>query len=346
MKSVNYITLVFIAGIALLFTIIIGKIVPDKQFEPYTIALDSVWHNKSGDQEYVVDLDNDQSPEFVTHHNINQSGYSIEYRRHDNLQTVHIFYKDDFFISKFLHFSDINQDGKKEIIFITAIDKIAWLNIFAYNQTLDQYKPAKKFEIGPVKYYNNEPDVINNSIVAHQSVIYFDLTPGYTVRNRHIYKYDFAADSLLKTDKNSFVIKETGLSSFNGEDYLLAKEVLATGNTMTPHEYESMEKSTNKDTVEMFKIYKSLKHLVYDYGDFSSYILLYNDSLKFAFEPIEFYGWTNFTKSEFININDIPHIIALTSTDKGDDSSRLITLCDLQAKKVKQMPLPHNYTEI
>jgi len=337
---------VFIAGIALLFTIIIGKIVPDKQFEPYTIALDSVWNKKAGDQEYVVDLNDDASPEFVTHHNINQSGHSIEYRRNDDLHTVHIFYKEDFFISRFLHFSDVNQDGKKEIIFITAIDTIAWLNIFAYNSDLDHYRPARKIEIGPINYYNNKPDVINYAIISNQPSVYFDLTPGYSVSGRHIYKYDFAADSLSKTYKNSFVIKKTGLINYNGEDYLLAKEMLATCNTMTRNDYESMEKSTNKDTIEMFKIYKPLKHLVYDYGDFSSYILLYNDSLKFAFEPIEFFGWTNFTKSEFINIKGIPHIIALTNTDKGDTISKVITLCDLKGNIVKQLPLPYNFTEI
>lgn len=346
MNLLNKITKALIIAIALTFTFTISRIVPEKQFEHYTISLDSVWHNNSNDQEYVVDLDNDQSPEFITHHSINQTGHSIEYRNNDNLQTIHIFYKDDFFLSRFLHFSDVNKDGKKEIIFITAKDSTAWLNIFTYNPDIDKYKPAKQFEIGPVNYYNNKPDVINYSIIAHQSAIYFDLTPGYTVRNRHIYKYDYSNDSLSLTDKNSFVIKKTGLINFNGENYLLAREVLATGNTMTSFEYESMANSTNKDTMEMFKIYKPLKHLVYEYGDFSSYILLYNNSLKFAFEPIEFFGWTNVTKSEFIHINDIPHIIALTNTDKGDDSSKLVTLCDLQGKIVKQMPLPHNYTEI
>jgi hypothetical protein len=133
------------------------------------------------------------------------------------------------------------------------------LNILVYNPATGQYKPVKIFEIGPVKYYNNKPDVINYSIIAHQSVIYFDLTPGYTVSNRHFYKYDFANDSLLLSDKNSFIIKKTGLINFNGENYFLAREVLATGNTMTRYEYESMEKSTNKDTIEMFKIYKPLK---------------------------------------------------------------------------------------
>jgi hypothetical protein len=122
--------------------------------------------------------------------------------------------------------------------------------------------------------------------------------------------------------------------------------MLATGNTMTRYEYESMEKSKNKDTIELFKIYKPLKHLVYDYGDFSSYILLYNDSLKFAFEPVEFFGWTNITKSEFININGIPHIVALTNTEKGDTANRVITLCDLQGNIMKQLPMPHDFTEI
>lgn len=343
---VNKITSALFILIAIVFTILIHEVVPEKQFVPYRLELDSVWQKKAGNQEYIVDLKNDLSPEVFTHHSINQTGHSIEYRHKDDLHTVHIFYKDDFFISRFLHFSDVNQDGKKEIILITVIDKIAWLNIFTFNSDFNQYRLARKLEIGPVTYYNKKPDVINYSIVTDQSSVYFDLTPGYSVANRHIYKYDFVADSLLKTDKNSFVIKKTGLVNFSGEDYLLAKEVLATGNTMTAYEYESMEKSSNKDTIEMFKVYKPLKHLVYDYGDFSSYILLYNSSLKFAFDPIEFYGWTNSTKSEFISIHGHPHIIALTNTEKGDTSNKVITLCDLKGNIVKQIPIPHDFTEI
>jgi hypothetical protein len=124
MNLLNKITKALIIAIALAFTFTISHIVPEKQFEPYTLGLDSVWHKKAGDQEYLLDLCNDSIPEFLTHHNINQSGHSTEYRRHDNLHTVNIFYEDDFFISRFLHFSDLNQNGKKEIIFITAIDKL------------------------------------------------------------------------------------------------------------------------------------------------------------------------------------------------------------------------------
>ena len=151
----NKITSVLLILIALAFTLLIHEIVPEQQFVPYRLELDSVWQKTAGDQEYVVDLSNDSEAEFVTHHHINQTGHSIEYRHKDELHTVHIFYKDDFFISKFLHFSDVNQDGKKEIIFITAIHEIAWLNIFAYYPDLDHYKPARKIEIGPVNYYNN-----------------------------------------------------------------------------------------------------------------------------------------------------------------------------------------------
>jgi len=346
MRTSDYLSLILIAFIAIAFTLLIGHAIPGKQFEPYHLQLDSVWPKETGVQEYVVDINNDSLPEFFTHHSINQSGHSIDYRHNNNLQTFHIFYKNDFFISRFVHFVNVNQDQAKVIIFITAIDKIAWLNIYKYDPDMDEYKPIKKVEIGSVSYYNNKPDVINYSIVAHESEIYFDLTPGYSVKNRHIYKYSFANDSVSKTDKNSFVIKKLGLNNYGGKNYLLAKEMLATGNTMTQQEYEGMENSTNKDTMEMFKIYKPLKHLVYQYGDFSSYILLYNDSLKFTFEPIEFYGWTNFTISEFISINGIPHIIALTNTEKGDTANRVITLCDLQGKIMNRLPMPHDFTEI
>lgn len=346
MKLTKHLPYFILLALALIITMLISQVIPEKQFASYTLELDSIWQKNASDQEYVVDLNNDSVPEFLTHHNINQTGHSIEYRYKDKLHTAHIFYKDDFCISKFLHFSDVNQDGNKEIVFITVIDKIAWLNVLVYNQNLGQYQQEKKIEIGQARYYNHKPDVINNFITTDQSTIYFDLTPGYSVANRYIYKYDLTNDSLTSSDKSSFVIKKTGLINIKGENYLLAREILATGNTMTTYEYESMEKSTHKDTIEMFKTYKPLKYLVYDYGDFSSYILLFNDKLKFAFEPIEFYGWTNFTKSELISINQVPHIIALTNTDIGKISNKVITLCDLQGKIVKQIPLPHSFTEM
>ncbi len=332
--------------LALFVTILISNVIPEKQFALFSLELDSVWQKNASDQVYVVDLNNDSLPEFLTHHNINQSGHSIEYRYKDKLHTVYIFYKDDFCISKFLHFSDVNQDGNKEIVFITVTDEVAWLNVLAYNKNLDQFQQVKKIEIGSARYYNHKPDVINNFITSDQSTIYFDLTPGYSVKNRYIYKYDLTNDSLTSSDKSSIVVKKAGLINIKGENYLLAKEILATGNTMTSLEYESMERSTNKDTIEIFKTYKPLKYLVYDYGDFSSYILLFNNKLNFAFKPIEFYGWTNFTKSDIISINDVPHIIALTNTDIGDHSNKVITLCDLHGKIIKQFPLPRNFTEI
>lgn len=130
MRISEYVTLALIVFIALIFTVLISQVIPEKQFEPYTLQLDSVWQKRVGDQEYVVDINHDLLPEFITHHNINQSGHSLEYKHNEQLQTFHIFYKNHFFISTFLHFADINQNRNKEIIFVTAIDSIAWLNIY------------------------------------------------------------------------------------------------------------------------------------------------------------------------------------------------------------------------
>ena len=328
--------------IALVFTILSSRIVPYKYFEPYHLELDSIWNKEANDQEYMVDINNDSVPDLIRHHKINQSGHSLEFRHDNKLHVIYIFQENEFFISKFLYFADIKQDHSSEIIFISAVGNMAYLNILEYNAKKQLLSPVEKIKIDSISYFNSVPDIVNNCIVSSQSGIYFDLTAGYSVQPRNIYKYKLADRSLSKTKLNSIVNTKLELLNFKRQEFLLAKNVKATGNTISHEESESLKNSTNKDTLEM---YESVKHLEYSYGDFASYILLYN-KLDFAFKPVEFFGWTNYTKSEFLNINSIPHIIAITNTEKGDKSNKLITVCNLLGEIVKQIPMPYDFTDV
>lgn len=346
MKTTSLISITLILLISLLITLIISRIVPEKQFESHTIELDSVWPKNVGDQEYVVDIDDDRCEEKILHRNINQSGHSLEFFNKDGLPEVHIFDQNEFFISKYLKFHDLNMDHLKEVLFVTVINRMAYLNIISYpmeGHSGSLTRNVSKIRIDSISNYYTLPDVINFDMVFGESEVFFDLQAGYSANPRNIYKYNLRTEKLIKTAKNSIVNQKLELAEIGEKKYLLAKNVIASGNTVSPEILELLKNSKDNDSLRFYEI---LKHHVYEYGDFSSYILLFNDSLKFAFEPIEFFGWTNFTKSEFISINGNPHIIALTNTKEGDKVNKVITLCDLQGNIVKHLPMPQDYTEL
>jgi signal transduction histidine kinase len=343
MKFLDYLTGAIIIIIAITFTALSSLMLPKHIFKPNRLKLDSTWHKKTDEQAYVLNILNNSNPEMLVHHNINKSGNSIEYRYNNRLHQIYIFKKNEYLISKFLYFSSIDQDDIMEVVFITAQENKAYLNILRYDSSINLLNRLPKVEIDSISYYNGKPDVVNNSITSYQNEIYFDLTAGYSIQPRKIYKYDFSTEKLTKTGLNSFSIKKIAHEIINGQGLILAEEIVATSNTAAHSDLEMLMNSKDPDTL---KIYEEIKHLEYAYGDFSSYILLYTDSMNFAFEPIEFFGWTNYTKSEFINIGGIPHIIALTNTIKGDSNSKRITVCNMQGTIKQQISIPHNYTDI
>lgn len=106
---------------------------------------------------------------------------------------------------------------------------------------------------------------------------------------------------------------------------------------------KNTSKSPDPDTVKIAN-YKEDK--IYEYGDFSSYILLYNNSLGFEFEPIEFQGFTNYILSEIIYIKNIPHIVSCLSNQKGTDSLQNVFLCNMQGEIIKQISVENNLNTI
>ncbi len=346
MKKSDIITKIAFALIALTFTIIISRIVPNTQFEPCKLELDSAWKKENSEQEYWIDINNDQTVEKIRHHNINIIGHSVELRKDGLLSIIYIFKDNEQFIGKKLTFNDINGDLTKEILFVSFKDNTAYLNILSYNTDLQKFVPIEKVAIDTVKQHNKKPDAINNFLLVADSCIYLDLQGGYAVQPRNIYKYDTKRKTITKTKLNSLVTPEIEVLNYQGEIFLLATYVKSTANTISHKEAEQLKNSTNKDTLE---IYNTLKHLEYSYGDFSSYILLYDNQLNFKFEPIEFFGWTNFTKAALITIDSIPHIVAFTNSSLNEPDNKrakLVTICNLQGKILKQIPLPHNYLDV
>jgi len=346
MKNIDLWTSVTIVAISILFTTIISRIIPEKQFDSYQLELDSVWQKQANEQEYWIDIKADQIPEKIVHHHINISGHSIEYVQEGKLRQIYIFKNSETFIGSTLVFADIDQNLTKELLFVSVRKDTAYLNILSYDLKEKLLMPIEKIAIDAIKRYKEKVDVVNNFIINSDSAIFLDLQSGYMLQPRNIYKYNLKQKKLTKNRLNSFVSPKAEFLNYRGQIFLLATYVKATGNTISHKEADQLRKSTHKDTIA---IYQELKNLEYSYGDFSSYLLLYNDSLGFAFEPIEFFGWTNFTKAIVCHIDSVPHIVAFTNAQMNEpdnNKSKLLTVCDLQGKIIKQTPIQHNYSDI
>ena len=346
MNILNHAIKAIVVGLAIVLTILIGRIVPENQFTPLRIELDSTWAKVPDAQEYMADLNNDKVLETIRHKHINKPGHSIEIIYNNHLSVIGVFGEKEFIVSPLLKFADVNQDGVKEMCFVSVDGHKASLLIMEFDCKSGKKSPAKNIQvigIDSVSYRNNVPDVSNYEILANKSDIYLDLQAGYSVQPRNIYKYNLITKQLVKTQRNSIVNNKLELLKYNKHDFLLAKKVVVTANTFTQEQAEKFRNSKNADSV---KNYNHVRNRIYQYGDFSSYILLYNDNLGFAFKPIEFQGWTNFTLSGFIWNDTVPSIISLTNNKLDDKSKRNISLCNLRGTILKQLPATKNYDQL
>jgi signal transduction histidine kinase len=332
--------------IAIGLTILIVQLVPKNQFTPYRLELDSTWVKETDVQDYLVDLNNDFKYEIIRHNHINKPGHSLELIYKNRVSVLAVSYEKSFTISKLLRFADVNQDGIREMIFVSVTDNIARLFFMGFDFKTNSDSPVPNYhvvEVDSAGYWDNLPDVINYDILANGSDLYFDLQAGYNVQPRNLYKYNFQTKKLIKTKPGSIVNKELEFIRHHGQDYLLAKKVVATANTVKREHAEKCRTSKNADSV---KAYELVKNLNYEYGDFSSYILLYNENLNFAFTPVEFFGKTNYTLSGLLWDDTTPRIISLTNNQLNDTTQRKITLCNLNGDIVKQLPATENYDHL
>jgi len=206
MNFINSLTKVVLIIIALAFTIIIGQIVPENQFAPYRLELDSTWAKEPAIQDYLVDLYNDHRYEIIRHNHINKPGHSFELIRNNQVSILAVAYEKSFTISRFLRFADVNKDGIREMIFISVTDNIARLFIMEFDFKKNNNSPVPKIhqtEIDSVSYQNNVPDVVNYEILANGSDIYFDLQAGYYVQPRNVYKYNLPTKKLINTQRST-----------------------------------------------------------------------------------------------------------------------------------------------
>lgn len=327
-------------------TLLISHVIPEKQFAPYTLELDSVWPTKPDSRDYLVDFAGDSTPELVRHLNINKTGHSIEFGQRKKFKVIFFFQPKEFFISKSLRFFDVNNDGIKDILFLSALDSTAFLNIMEFDA--GQYNTFTRrktyaIKIDKIKYQNNLPEAENTDLTVFNGSVWFNLNGGYSIQPRHIYCYNPETRDLTKTPLNGLNINKIELLKHNQQIYVLPRRVNATGNTVGQKRLDQFMRSKDPDTLRGVK---TLQKLFYDYGDFSSFILLYNHKLELEFKPIEIDTWTNFTESGFTMSDSSLNFIALINTTFGDTSEGNITLCNPKGHIIKQIPLPRNFQHV
>jgi len=344
MNFLKYLSNLILIMIALAITILVSLIIPENQFKHYKLDLDSTWAKEPDRQEYLVDLNNDREVEIIRHNHINKPGHSMELVYKNRVSVIGIFGEKAFIISRSLKFADVNHDGISEILFVAVDNRKASLFILEFDFKSGKNPPVKSIQaigIDSVHYQNNIPDVVNYDILTNNSEVILDLQAGYYVQPRNIYKYNVQTEKLVRTPRSSIVNKHLELVTIQNRAYLLAKNVVVTANTWSPEQAEIFRISKNADSL---KIYDRIKSYIYAFGDFSSYILLYNPNLEFAFRPVEFRGWTNYTLSGILMIGNTPHIIALTNNQLNDSTQRFLTLCSLHGNIRRQEHLAENYT--
>jgi signal transduction histidine kinase len=251
----------------------------------------------AGKEDFYSDLDDNGNVVQIELFKTQNPGHSINIRRSKLILDVYNLQKDEFFISKALKFIDLNNNNNKEIYFITAFQNKVYLYCAELNLKKNLFQILQKVEIETFKNYNGIPDVYNYDMVFAGKNVIFDLQAGFSVQPRNTYIFNIETKELKKTPINSISNSELNVYDKGNDFYILPSKVFASGNTISPQNYLSFQKSKNQDTIEIFQ---KKKDAVYEYGDFSAYTILYDKNLNFAFKPKEYYGWTSISYSDFI----------------------------------------------
>ncbi len=336
-------TLIFIFLFSLVLTIVSVLLIPKKKFKKNIVKEHFFGSKRSVTMSYYYDLDNDGILETIDFIKSKIPGNSVEIRQNNNVAELYNLRKNEEFISTKLQISPRDKNGISSIYFISALDSFLYLNILTFNLQKSKKIELKKITIDSVSLYNNKADAINYKIDFFDNNVIFNIQAGFSIYPRNIYLYNSKTGIINKTDTTSVVCAGFDIFAYENKKYILATNISASGNTISTKQYEKLEKSTNLDTIEIFN---KKKYNVFDYGDFASYILLYNKDLKFEFEPIEYIGWTNYTLSKHFFKNNKAYIISLTCNFSDTLNKTYITVCNMKGEIVKQINFKKQYAYI
>jgi hypothetical protein len=215
----------------------------------------------------------------------------------------------DFFFGNFDH------DRFKEIYAFTYKEDSLFLNI---NEFFD--KPGTKLD----RIYLTNIRIINKKVTSMirpagffdtngdgKDELFFSIQTGFGVDPRHLYSYDIV-NNILKHSQTTGMIPQ------------FPKMVDADGDGR-PEIFGLMGASGNSKTW-------------YPYSDWSAWFMVFNDSLKFEFPPVEFPGITNVLEIEPYTKNKFKSYAVSYNTGAADTTvlKPRLMLFSLDGKKIRE----------
>ncbi len=319
---------------ALFVSLLLWLLIPSDFFNEFYLKKIEEKSIKPNEQIRYCNLDNSGIIKqlSLTKHEL---GNEIKTTSNNFLEILRHTQKGERFISQYIYAADLDSNNVKELYYLTSFKDSVYLNSIEYSKDRFDSIVAFKKALVPIKYYNNAPDVQNFGMQSTaDGKIVFNLQSGFMAQPRGFYIYDVKDRTLIKTKRNSIVHTSFKIINYKHKNYILPTKVIASGNTINQSILEEMIKISNKDSLQSVIAYKPY---TFKYGDFSSYILLYNSNLDFEFKPIEFFGWTNSVLSDYIITNDSLYILSITDSQKDSNFTRELIVTNIKGQMIKRI---------
>lgn len=309
-------------------------VIPDKYFSKNRIEKISEPNKTGGRKKYFHDLDGNNIIEQIEFSYAESLYQCIEIKENNVLVDLYNLPENELFVSPELKFADNDKNGLVEIYYVSLLDSKAFLNVLEFDKNGESHLKIRKIYLDSVKYYKNSPDVSNYFMeFTDDGQVVFGLQAGFSIQPRRLFLYDIAKHRLKKDYLTSLVYTSVKVKKYGSQNYFLLNDVFASGNTISPKQRDIYAKSSNADTI---KLYEEDKNNVYQYGDFASYIYLYNSRLEFVFPPVEYMGWTKLVSSEFIVSNKQICVLSIISSSKDSIDLQTLNLLNLKGEIIKR----------
>ncbi len=322
--------------ISLILTAITTLFIPSRRFVSHALTLQSEAPNTDGLEVLYCDLNGNGLAERVEFYRL-ALGNSVNVKENGVIKNLYNLPKDASFLSKNPIFADTDGNGKKEIIFLMAKGKKAYLNFVEYSENYFLNFKSDTFFVDSVRFYNGIPDAPNFKIISDGSKTIFDLEAGFSVYPRALYLFDRADSTLKRSPYGAISSTNIDITTFQNRTYILQSQIFASDNTISRATAQRLSNSENPDSVALLRE-KSDK--IFKYGDFSSYTAVYDTVMNFVFPPVEYPGWTNTTQSKFAVIDNELRILSATYMTNHSVIQSVINQISLDGKILRTLVLP------
>ena len=212
-------------------------------------------------------------------------------------------------------FGNYDHDRYKEIYIFTYKDDSLFLNI---NEFFDH--PGTKLD----RLYITKIRVINNKVTSTiwpagffdingdgKDELFFSIQTGFGVEPRHLYSYDIVHHELKTSQLTGVICQFPKMVDSDGDG--------------RPEIFGLMGASGNSKTW-------------FPFSDWSTWLMVFNDSLKFKFPPVEFPGLTNQLEVEYYSRGEFKGYIVSHRTGSADTTvlKPRIMIFSLEGKKIRE----------